>query len=120
MKAIYKMKLDCGRSGTLGGMFVEDIDMVDALIESEIEVYFGEVLGKHSEVYGSVSRNEMELVTTSTEAIKVVEDLKLENGYNPFNYTVLPHNLPKEIEGFKQDDWYVRDAVKLYMEKKGG
>lgn len=119
MKAVYKMNFDCGRSGTITGIFVEDTDLVDALIESEIEVYFGEALGKHSEIFGPVTRREITIATTSLDAIAVIEDLGLETGYNPFDYTVAQSGkLPDEIKHAQEDDWSVREAVNLYMKTK--
>lgn len=119
MKAVYKMNFKCGRSGELTGIFVEDTELVDALIVSEIEVYFGEALGKHSEVSGPITKGEITIATTSLDAIAVIEDLNLETGYNPFEHTVNQSGkLPEEIKHAQQDDWSVREAVKLYMKTK--
>lgn len=48
MKAIYKMDCDCGRMGSLQGVFIAEKEHVTVLLKKKIEVYFGEVLGKHS------------------------------------------------------------------------
>lgn len=53
-KAIFKMNLDAGRQGSLEGIFSAEKEHVKILVEQEIEVYFGEVLGKHSEIHGTV------------------------------------------------------------------
>lgn len=84
MKAIYKMTFDCGRMGELTGIFTADSKDIKNLIGKE--VYFGEVLGKHSEVYGTIDKNEIKLVTKEKEAIEVFEKYGLESGYNPFDY----------------------------------
>jgi hypothetical protein len=119
MKAVYKMCFECGRSGELTGIFVEDTDLVDALIESGIEVYFGDALGKHSEISGPVTRGEVTIASTDLNAISVIEDLNFETGYNPFDYTVAQSGyLPEEIKHAQEDDWSVREAVKLYMKTK--
>ena len=50
---LYKYHEDCGRSGSLDGIFIVDErgkSCIDALMESQTLVYFGEVLGKHSDV----------------------------------------------------------------------
>lgn len=86
-KAIYKFNFDCGRQGTLTGTFIEDKSYVEYLIKEGIVVYFGEVLGKHSEVYGKIDEGEIIFVSDDPQNIKVMEDLKLESGYNPFEYT---------------------------------
>ena len=49
MKAIYKFTLDAGRLGYLHGIFCEETGTVAEVIERGGELYFGEVLGKHSE-----------------------------------------------------------------------
>lgn len=83
MKAIYKLHYDCGRQGTLHGVFIEDTERVDKLIESGAEIYFGEVLGKHSEICGPLEPHDVTLVSTDPATIKVVEDLELTNGCDP-------------------------------------
>lgn len=50
MKAIYKLNADYGRNGNLTGVFIAEKEHVAVLLENKIEVYFGEVLGKHSEI----------------------------------------------------------------------
>ena len=59
------------------------------LIESKIEVYFGEVLGKHSEVYGAMEAKDIKLITNKKDVVKIIEDYDLTNGYNPFDYTAI-------------------------------
>lgn len=88
-KAVYKLNLNCGRMGDLQGVFIAKKSFVEHLIKSEIQVYFGEVLGKHSEIYGKVEESEIELVTDEQLVIDVIEKHGLENGYNPFHYTAL-------------------------------
>jgi len=88
-KGIYKLNVYCGRSGSLEGLFVAEKSHVKELIDSEIKVFFGEVLGKHSEVFGSIEQKDISLISDSIDAIKVIEDLKLESGYNPFYYTAI-------------------------------
>ena len=54
MKAIYQFHWDCGRMGDIAGLFVASKQDVQDAIGKEI--YFGEVLGKHSEVYGTLDK----------------------------------------------------------------
>lgn len=86
MKALFKLNFDCGRQGCLEGIFVADTEDVEYLKKNNICVYFGEVLGKHSEVYGPIDDNEIELLTTEASVIEVVQKYDLTNGYNPFEY----------------------------------
>ena len=99
MKALFKMNFDCGRMGDLEGVFVADTEDVEYLVNNKISVYFGEVLGKHSEISGCVAESEIKQITTDEKVIKVVEDYDLQSGYNPFDYTIceretedVPHN----------------------------
>jgi hypothetical protein len=85
-KAIYKMSLDFGRMGDLTGVFVADTKDVEELIKSNKEIYFGEVLGKHSEVMSTISSEDLELVTSDESFIELFEKYDLSNGYNPFDY----------------------------------
>lgn len=86
MLGLYKLHVDCGRQGTLTGLFIADTVEVDNLITSEKEIYFGEVLGKHSEVYGALEEKDVTLVSTEVSVIDMVTKYNLENGYNPFDY----------------------------------
>lgn len=88
-EAVYKMHIDCGRSGELEGVFVAKKSHVKILIDSEMEVYFGEVLGKHSEVYGKIEKKEIKMVSDIEDVVKVIKTHELESGYNPFDYSVL-------------------------------
>jgi len=110
MKGIYKFNFDCGRSGSLEGTFIEDSENVKILTSHEdIEVYFGEVLGKHSEVYGNIEETDIKLVSTDEQAIKIIEDLNiLPSGYSPFDYTASSHT---QVEFGMPDDCYVSDVV---------
>lgn len=106
-KGIYKLNFDCGRQGKLTGIFVAEKEHVRVLIEEQIEVYFGEALGKHSEIWGPMSDGELVLVSDNTEAVKVVEDLKLSTGYNPFHYGSV--NFSRE--GIDTDDLTVQEII---------
>lgn len=89
LKGIYKLNIDLRRHGSLEGTFIAEKEHVKVLIESKIEVYFGEVLGKHSDISGSIEDVDLKLVSDSPEAIKIVEELGLQTGYNPFEYTTI-------------------------------
>lgn len=86
MKAVYKLHYDCGRMGELTGLFIAEKEDVEKLIESGEEVYFGEVLGKHSEICGPIEECDLTLISTEENVIKLIEEHGLENGFNPFDY----------------------------------
>lgn len=70
--------------GTLYGIFVATPEQIDKLIGQE--AYFGEVLGKHSEVYGEISEDNVALLTDNPEVVKWLEEKEGGSiGYNPFN-----------------------------------
>ena len=87
--AVYKLNFDCGRQGNLEGLFIAKKNHVKWLIENEFEIYFGEVLGKHSEVYGTIDESEITFVSDDLNVIDVIKKHGLENGYDPFDYSVI-------------------------------
>lgn len=72
MKALFKMNFDCGRNGNLEGVFIADTEDVKYLVENNISVYFGEVLGKHSDVSGCVDESEISLITSDENILDIV------------------------------------------------
>lgn len=94
-KGIYRLKFDCGRSGELNGIFVDTDVRVQKAIECGVHVYFGEVLGKHSEVTGPIEENDIQLITENENAVSVFEEHNLQTGFNPFNHSHI---------GFEQEE----------------
>ena len=84
MKKIYKFQADFGRMGVLDGVFVSTDENLQELYGKEI--YFGEVLGKHSEVILTLDPKHIIEVTDDEKFIELFEQYNLENGYNPFDY----------------------------------
>jgi hypothetical protein len=110
-KAVYKLNIDCGRSGTLTGLFIAKKNHVKILIENSLCVDFGEVLGKHSEIFGTVDKNEIKFVSDTNEVIDIIEEFELETGCNPFDYTAI--NMKRE----DLEDLTVLEVVKI-LEKE--
>ena len=86
MEKLWKFYWDCGRQGDLEGVFIASDEDVQAIIGQSI--YFGEALGKHSEVSGTIEPGEITLLTDNQEAIEVLKkyigmDI---SGYNPLRY----------------------------------
>lgn len=86
MKKLYKFTLDCGRMGAVEGLFIaapEDIN--DAIGK---EVYFGEILGKHSDIYCTFDTKYLSVISEDQEKIKWLEGIlgKSVSGYNPLDY----------------------------------
>lgn len=80
-KGIYRFLWDCGRMGEVKSIFVADSKDVEDAIGKNI--YFGEILGKHSDVNGILEAGEIKLVTEDEHTVKMFEDFNLECGYNP-------------------------------------
>ena len=64
----------------IGGLFLATDEEIQNLIGKD--VYFGEVEGKHSEVYGTIEEDEITLVTDDPAIIAVVGEF----GINPLDY----------------------------------
>jgi hypothetical protein len=86
MKAIYKLHFDCGRQGELTGIFVADKAKMNGLIQSGAEVYFGEVLGKHSDIAGPIEESDITMVSDDQDFVALFEKHDMATGYNPFDY----------------------------------
>lgn len=87
MLKLYKFFWDCGRSGNVAGLFVGDDQKVISAIGSA--VYFGEILGKHSEIYGELGYEDLEVVSDDQEKIAWLVEImggRTISGYNPLSY----------------------------------
>jgi hypothetical protein len=84
MKTAYRFKCDYGRCGNVHRVFIATPEEVAKAIGSE--VYFGEILGKHSEIYGELSSGDLETITNDPSDIETIERLGLTSGYNPLKY----------------------------------
>ena len=81
MLTIYKFHVDFGRMGSLRSVLIADSDAVAKSIGRR--VYFGEVLGKHSEVFFNLEESHLTAVSTDPAAIELLTSLSLEMGLNP-------------------------------------
>ena len=84
MKGIYSFHWDCGRSGEIDGLFVADSEAVAKAIGKTVN--FGEVLGKHSEIYGTLEADEITLKSDANDHVEMFLHLDLATGYNPLSY----------------------------------
>ena len=103
-KAVFKFDCDCGRMGSLEGVFISTKEKVDFLVESKIEVYFGEVLGKHSEIYGALNKKDFKFISDDPTVVDVIEKHKLTSGYNPFNYSATQSSVDEEFIDLSLDE----------------
>jgi len=85
MKHLYRFFRDYGRMGYLSGAFIATEEEISGIIGKK--VYFGEVLGEHSEVVATMREEDFTLVRTSEEFIQEWEKIgNLGGGINPFDY----------------------------------
>lgn len=79
-EVLYKFYWDCGRQGDVEGIFKAKKSFIESVIGNN--VYFGEILGKHSDVYGTLGEEDLEII--SEDPIVVMNTH--ESGYNPLEY----------------------------------
>jgi len=87
MKKLYSFYWDYGRMGGVEGLFIADESKVKKAIGKH--VYFGEILGKHSEVDGKLESGDLEVKSDDQEFIKKFEEIMGKNfssGHNPLDY----------------------------------
>lgn len=94
---LWRFYWDCGRQGEVEGIFKAAKEEVDAAIG--MEVYFGEILGKHSEVYGELEEGEITLESDDPLVVKNA----IESGYNPLDY--LRYKCPVCGDSCSIDEW---------------
>lgn len=90
-QAIYNFYWDCGRQGSLKGWFLAQPEQIKAVLG--MRVYFGEVLGKHSEIYGNLKEADFTLLSSEPEDIAAFQRVLVLTGtslgWNPFKYLEL-------------------------------
>jgi len=91
MLKLYSFDWDCGRMGDLEGIFVAEESDVNNVLGKEI--YFGEVLGKHSEISGEIVDGDIKVIDEDQQFItKLLNVFGLEedggtlSGHNPLDY----------------------------------
>lgn len=85
-KFLWRFYWDCDRMGNVEGLFVATEDEIKNIIGKKI--YFGEILGKHSEVYGNIDNEDITKLDLDCETVEKVTKLLGEtwSGYNPLEY----------------------------------
>lgn len=72
--------------GFIEGLFVANREDIEKSIGKEI--YFGEILGKHSEVSGVLESGDIEFISDDPIIVDLVLTHDLTFGYNPLHYIV--------------------------------
>jgi len=81
---VYIFYKNFGRSGSLHGLFMADGSEVSSSFGKT--AYFGEVLGKHSDVCCKLSEGDIELITEEPSEVSMFDNLNVCFGYNPLEY----------------------------------
>jgi hypothetical protein len=100
-EGVYKFYWDCGRQGSVEGVFVATSAKVE--LASGNQVYFGEILGKHSEVHGTLDYSDITLISDDPAVVTAVRDNDLASGYNPLFY--VRTECPECGNGMSSEDW---------------
>lgn len=85
-KVLVRFYWDAGRMGSVEGLFITTKAELNKAYDKY--VYFGEILGKHSEVCGTLERSDVEFVSEDQDFIQKLEELLGSDisGYNPLDY----------------------------------
>lgn len=89
MLKLFRYFEDVGRMGSLEGLFIASQEAVDSIIGQG--VYFGEILGKHSEIISDLPASAFEVVSEDQEKIAWLKSIlgASVSGINPFDYELL-------------------------------
>jgi len=79
------------RNYDVTGKFVldqEEWDLLQELIENETEINFGEICGKHSDVFFTLKQKHFSIVTEDQDFLNKAKELgiNLDSGHNPLDY----------------------------------
>lgn len=109
MKKLYKYILNYGRMGVLEGLFISDeASLMEAIGK---EIYWGEVLGKHSEISSTLQLTDITTVSEDQEFIRQFEVCVGESfGYNPVS----------KYQELKEEGWYGEEEIDDLEEQKMG
>lgn len=85
--AVYRWERKFGRrSGTLSGVFVEDKERMQHAINTKVDLYFYDMLGKHSEYVVPLEESQVKMISDERHVIDLVSREGLAHGVNPLDY----------------------------------
>lgn len=104
MLKLYKFYWDWGRMGGLSGLFVADPKVVESCIGKTVQ--FGEILGKHSDVYGELEEDDLTVISDDQEKILWLMGVISEGEFSTVSLSELQYF---SISGYNPleaiDDW---------------
>lgn len=85
-KKLYEFHWDCGRMGDVEGLFIAEEETVKEAIGKD--VYFGEILGKHSDVHGTLDEGDLTVIDIPSFVVDILAERIgwSISGYNPLDY----------------------------------
>lgn len=102
MKILVRFSWDANY-GMVEGLLVTTHDTLEKLYDKEI--YFGEILGKHSEVYGKLIEDDFEVISEDQHFIEAFEQNVGDSfGYNPLEY-IEESVLNEEEDELADSEW---------------
>lgn len=109
MRKLYKFKWDCDRQGTVEGVFIAEEQEVKDAVGQQVD--FGEILGKHSDVYGTIDDGEITEVKVSDNTVKEIEAVLGSTicGYNPLNYIMYECSRCGGYISVDDTEWYINE-----------
>ena len=84
MLGLYKYSEHFGSQGMLEGLFFATAQDMQSMMNKEI--YFGEVLGKHSEVETIIKKDSVTLITDDAEEVQRLQKLGIQVGIDLTDY----------------------------------
>ena len=84
MKNLYRFYEDCGRMGDIEGLFIATPKEVSKL--DGVNLYLGEVLGKHSDIDIDIDEHTIELISDDQDFVTKLEEVcrtTCISGFNP-------------------------------------
>lgn len=115
MLKLYKFHKNYYRHGELEGLFIEESDLVDKLIELEVDVTYYDILGKHSEVTIKFDKDTFAVLLDDP---KVVDILVEHIGYSLSGINPIDKYTDKYIEVLDGTCEYDSDVKAIHDELK--
>lgn len=83
---LVQFSWDCGRMGSIEGLFTSTERELKSLYGKEAQ--FGEVLGKHSDVYGALRDKDFKVISEDSDFISKLEAIlgTSVSGFDPRDY----------------------------------
>ena len=113
MRAVYKFRLEHNRTDCIYGVFVAEEKHIKKLIESKIQVYFGEV-NHNTYVSSALDTDNIQFITNDDFVVSIFDKYDLSSGYNPLHYESC--NFDYESLGLYCDENFIETILDKLIE----